>query len=138
MPMEYVVHAEHQGGMKANATSGDLSIQMDYPMGSGSFTPLELVLVALAGCSLNSLAVLLLKAKQPVQHLSVTVKGSRREEHPTLFTQMDLDFLIQGEGVESAAVERALKLSEEKICPVWAMLKPGVPIRASYRLEKKA
>lgn len=136
MSTEYVVHAEHQGGMQVVGTSGDLSLKMDYPMGSGAFTPLELVLVSLAGCSLTSIAYLLGRSKQPFQHLSVTVKGSRRAEHPTLFTSIDLEFMVRGDGVEAGEIEKALRFSEEKLCPVWAMLKPGVPIHATYRMEK--
>jgi len=136
MPTEYIVRAEHQSGMKVVSNSGDLSLKMDYPVGSGSFTPLELILVSLAGCSLNSLAVLLVKSKQAFEHLSVTVKGIRREAHPTVFTDIELEFLVRGNAVEESEVERALKLSEDKICPVWAMLRPGVTIRATYRLEK--
>jgi putative redox protein len=135
MPTEYVVQAEHHGGFKVRAQSGGQIVEMDYPMGVGALTPLELLLVSLAGCSTTSLAVLLQKSKQPFKKLSVRVRGIRREAHPTIFTTIDLEFTVAGEGVDAAEVERCLKLSEEKICPVWAMLKPGVAIHSTYRLE---
>jgi putative redox protein len=136
MPTDYVVKADHQGKMKVGATSGGLSVQMDYPVGCGTMTPLELLLISLAGCSISSMAVLLTRAKQTFDCLSVEVIGQRRDEHPTVFTDIELKFVLRGDALEDSSVEQALKMSEEKICPVWAMLKPGVPIRASYRIEK--
>ena len=86
MPTEYIVKADHQGQMRVAATSGDLSVLMDYPLGCGALTPLELLLMSLAGCSVTSMAVLLNKTRQPFETLSVEARGQRREEHPTVFT----------------------------------------------------
>jgi uncharacterized OsmC-like protein len=36
--------------------------------------------------------------------------------------------------MDAAAVERALVVSEEQLCPVWIMLKEGTPIRRSLRI----
>ncbi len=136
MPTEYIVKADHQGQMRVAATSGDLSVQMDYPLGCGALTPLELLLMSLAGCSVTSMAVLLNKTRQPFETLSVEARGQRREEHPTVFTGIELVFKLKGKGLEPSAVGEAMRMSEEKICPVWAMLRPGVPIRASFVIEK--
>lgn len=51
-----------------------------------------------------------------------------------------IDYPLQegddGDGVEQAAAERALKIAEEQIFPVWAMLEPGTPITASLRVGR--
>ena len=49
-----------------------------------------------------------------------------------MITEIALEFTVHGAGVESAAVEKALAISEEQVCPVWAMLKDGTPITATY------
>jgi uncharacterized OsmC-like protein len=63
---------------------------------------------------------------------SEDLAGLRRDEHPTVITEIALEFTVHGAGVESAAVEKALAISEEQMCPVWAMLKDGTPIIATY------
>ena len=70
---------------------------------------------------------------QPVTGVEVTVRGQRRDEHPTVITSIELEFVVHGD-VDPARVEHALKLSEAQICPVWAMLKVGTPITSSYNV----
>jgi putative redox protein len=138
MPSELSVHAVHEGEMRIRATAGAHAVIMDYPMRpdqqAAGLTPLQLLLASLAGCSGNALAILLRKAKQPVAGIEVRARGDRREQHPTVLTSIALEFLVRGAGVDPEAVALALRASEEKICPVWAMLKGGTPITASFRV----
>jgi putative redox protein len=94
-------------------------------------TPLRLLLASLAGCSGSSVAALLRRDGQPVERVEVTARGQRRDEHPTVITQIDLAFAVHGD-VDPARVEHALRLSEAQICPVWAMLKAGTPVSSRY------
>ena len=139
MPTEAHVHAVHEGGMRITAGDGEHSITMDYPMpGADSdlagITPLKTLLASLAGCSGNALAVLLAKMRQPVSGIEVDVNAVRRDEHPTVYTEIGLEFTVRGDGLDPAAVARAVATAEEQICPVWAMLKPGTPITATCRV----
>lgn len=98
-------------------------------------TPLQLLLASLAGCSANTLmAVLVRRMQQPVRGMEVHAKGQRRDDHPTVLTAIKLEFELRGAGIDPAAVERALKVAKEQLCPVWVMLKAGTPITASYRI----
>ena len=138
MTTELTVHAVHAGGMRINARAGAHAVTMDYPRQPGEpvagFTPLQLLLASLAGCSANTLALLLRRAEQPFTGLEVHARGQRREEHPTVLTEIVLEFAIHGAGVNPAVVERSLSVAEERICPVWSMLKDGTPISATYRI----
>jgi uncharacterized OsmC-like protein len=138
MQTEYTVAAVHQGGTRIQAAVGDFTVPMDYPLSPESAktapTPLETLLASLAGCAGNSMVLLLAKMKQPVAGLDVNVRGLRRQEHPTIITEIDLEFVVRGD-VDHAAAEKALSLSEQQICPVWAMLKGGTTVRASLRFE---
>ncbi len=138
MPTELSIHAVHQGGMRITASNGTHTLPMDYPLRAGEpaagLKPLEVLLAALAGCAGNSMAVLLRKLEQPFSGLEVNVKGTRREEHPTVFTQITMEFLVRGKNVEPANVEKALRQSDDLICPVWAMLKPGVKVLSSFSI----
>ena len=138
MPSELVVHTVHQGGMKFAASTGDHSIVLDYPFPpdheAEGPTPLQMVLCSLAVCGGSTLAVLLEKMGQPFEGLEVEARGLRSDTHPTVLTEIALEFVLRGAKLESEAVQRALTMAEEKLCPVWAMLKPGTPIVASFRL----
>jgi len=140
MPTELVIHAVNRGGMVVTAGDSRHTVTMDYPMpGADSeelagLTPLRMLLASLAACSGNSVAVLLRKMRQPLEAVEVEARGTRRDEHPTVITDIALDFTIRGSGVEPAAVEKALAISETQVCPVWAMLKDGTPITATYNV----
>ena len=139
MPSEAHIHAANKGGWVVTAGDGEHDLTMDYPAPGGEdeltgLTPLKVLLAGLAGCSANSMAALLRKMRQPVDVVEVDVRALRRDEHPTVYTEIALDFTVHGKGVDLAAAQRALALSEESICPVWAMLKDGTPIVASCRV----
>lgn len=97
-------------------------------------TPLTMLLASLAACSLNSVAVILKKMQQPLEGLGVEVRGVRRTEYPTLLTDISLEFTVKG-AVDPAAVAHALKLSEERLCPVWNMLKGSTAIKARFNMQ---
>lgn len=138
MPTQLEAKMVLQDGMHFLGSAGSgHSVETDYPMGkatSSGSTPLELLLMSLASCSGGAMAVLLRKARQPVRGIEVRATGKRRDEHPTCLTDIELEFVIRGSEVDPAAVQQALTLSEQTICPVWAMLKGNTRIEASFRL----
>lgn len=120
-------------------TRSESPIVVDYlpPLGDGAgWMPLELLLVSLASCSGQTLITILRKMEQPVRGLAVQARGQRRDEHPTIFTSITLEFNISGVGIDPAVVARAIALSEERFCPVWAMLKAGTPIKSSFYITE--
>ena len=138
MKTELKVHAAHDGGMRVLASDGNFDVLMDYPMDAGESsagpTPLTMLLASLAACSVNSVMVVLKKMHQPVAGLEVDATALRSAEHPTVLTGISLEFTVKGLGVDPAAVSRALQLSEERLCPVWNMLKDSTPIKSGFRL----
>jgi putative redox protein len=97
-------------------------------------SPMELLLISLAGCSAMDVVAILRKKRQVVEGLEVRVHGMRQDEHPTVFTDINLEYVVHGGGVDPQAVTRAIELSRERYCPVWAMLAPGVRITAASRV----
>jgi putative redox protein len=140
MKTDLTVQAVHQGGMRVLASDGEFRVAMDYPVVDGESTigstPLTMLLASLAACSLNSVVVVLKKMQQPPAGLGVEVRCTRRTENPTLLTDIWLDFTVKGD-VDSAAMTRALQLSEERLCPVWNMLKASTSIKASFHLQRE-
>jgi len=92
------------------------------------FRPLELIAIGLAGCTAMDVISILQKKRQKVSEFEVRVHADRADEHPKIFTNIQIHYKIKGENLSKEAVERAVQLSEEKYCPAQAMLKKIVPM----------
>lgn len=115
----------------------DHEVLIDYipPLGNDNgFMPTELLLISLAGCSGHTLMFLLQRMGKTLEGLEVHALGKRREEHPTVFTDIELQFSLKGEQLDAASVEKAISLSKETYCPVYAMLKDSVSIIWTYSI----
>jgi len=138
VPTELRIHAVYDGGLRMTATNGEHTVKTDYPLKADEpavgLKPMELLLVSLGTCGGSVVGSLLGRMNQPVVGVEVDVRGQRRDEHPTVFTSIAVEFVVRGKGVEPAAVEKAIAQAEGRLCPVWAMLRPGTAIRTSYRI----
>ena len=124
------------------AAKGDSNhwVVMDGPESVGGCNagsrPKELLLVALAGCTASDVASILKKKKVPLQEFEMNLTAEEVDEHPKVFTSINVEYVVYGNGINHADVERAIELSETKYCSVSAMLRPAVKITHSYRIEK--
>ena len=136
MRSDLCVRALHQGAMRVDVQVREHVLAMDYPAAEGRDpTPLEAVLASLAGCAANTLnLVVAMKMGAKVERLEVEARGERRKEHPTALTAIELVYEVKGEGLEAGMVERAVRIAEDQLCPVMAMLRPGVEITSSWRI----
>jgi len=64
----------------------------------------------------------------------VNVIGIRAVDHPKVFSEIDLEYVVTGRGVDPRAVERAIELSLTKYCSVNKMLENSVQINHRYRI----
>jgi len=139
MAKEVQTEIVFKGGMRFDGKSGRAGkpVAIDFtPEGEviDGYSPLELLLTSLAGCSGQVVVGLLKRMGQEVQGLTVHARGVKKEIHPTVLTSIELEFEFRGGRVDGASVEKAFALSEERFCPVWVMLKASTPITAKYRL----
>jgi putative redox protein len=117
-----------------NAAGG--SVQMGKIANRPGISPMELLLVGLAGCTGMDIVSILQKQRQPLQELRVRVRGKRADSYPMVFTEIEVVYLLWGEGIDPIAVERAIQLSEEKYCSVGIMLGKAATIQSSYQILK--
>jgi len=110
----------------------------DYGGSLAGSTPKELLLMALAGCTSSDVIPILKKKRVPLEGYEVFVKGVERQEHPKIFTEIHVEYVFYGEGINPADVERAIELSDTKYCSVSAILKASVPIKHTYRIESRS
>lgn len=97
-------------------------------------SPMELVLMGVAGCSGMDVVSILTKKRQLFTGLQIHVTAERADEHPLIYTHIHLEYVLYGTGLSEEALARAIALSEEKYCSVMAMLRPTVKITHSYRI----
>ncbi len=97
-------------------------------------TPMELILMGLAGCTAMDVISILTKKRQPLTGLQILVQAEKAETYPQVYTKIHLEYVAYGQGVDPEAVKRAIELSEEKYCSVNAMLRHSVEITNSYRV----
>lgn len=97
--------------------------------------PMQMVLSALGSCSLIDVIFLLNKQRQPLSDVKVDIEAERRDTEPRIFTKIHLHYHCYGNDLDDKKVERACRLSMEKMCSVSMMLKPGVDISWAYSVH---
>lgn len=114
--------------------NGGHSVQMDGENKAGN-SPMELVLIALCGCTAYDVVSILQKKREPFTALEVTAHAEKAPDPPRVFTDIKLLYRVAGK-VARKAVEDAVRLSEEKYCSVAAMLNKTARITYEIRLDK--
>ena len=95
-------------------------------------SPMELLLMGLAGCSSIDVVSILGKQKINPTSLKMEVNGKRNEgEIPSLFKKIEVSVFIEGE-IPLNKVKRAVDLSFEKYCSVSKTLESTAKI--NYRV----
>jgi putative redox protein len=102
--------------------------------GDKGFRPMELMAISLAGCTAMDVISILRKKRQEVTSFEVKVDAPRASEHPHVFTAMEITYVLRGRGIDPAAVERAMQLSEDRYCPAQAMLRKAAPLALKYEI----
>ena len=99
-------------------------------------SPMQLLLVALAGCTGMDILSILQKKHVDLTDLQVRVRGKRAIEYPMVWTDIHLTYMLWGEALQPRDAEQAIRLSEEKYCSVGIMLGKAARITSEYRLYK--
>jgi putative redox protein len=115
------------GAGATTVTDGDAQVGM---------SPMEMVLAALVGCTGADVIEILRKKRQDVRRLEIRVFGDRRETHPRVYTEIKLNFIVTGHGVDPEAVRRAIELSETKYCGISAMLQETAEFEFKFEVHE--
>ena len=129
-------------GMAFSGVSGkEFSVRMDSGPAVGGedsgFRPMQLLLIGLGGCTGMDVLSILRKKRQDVSSFEILLDAQQAEEHPRVFTHIDIKYIIRGQGIRPAAVERAIELSETKYCPAQAMLAKTAVIDHVYEIVEE-
>jgi putative redox protein len=110
-----VSHSGHHVAMDADAAH------------QGGAGPMEMVLMALCGCTSVDVVSILRKKREPLTSLRVSAVAEQGTEAPRVFTHIQLTYHIGG-GVSPKAAEDAVSLSKNKYCSVSKMLEKSATI----------
>jgi putative redox protein len=123
----------HFGGRLGSGYQFDLSGQANAENGGSA---MEFLLAGVAGCTAMDVVHVLRKMRQPFTGLEIEIEGERAEDHPKVYTAVRITYVVHGEGVDPAAVEKAISLSQETYCSASVMFKrAGADITTDYRIE---
>src|SRR4030043_1841070 len=94
----------------------------------------DLLPLSLIGCAIWDVTSILRKQQQDVKRIEVEAHSERDEEPPWRFRKIRVLYRIWGDGVKPAAVERAIRLTEDKYCSIYVTLKSAVEIISEYEI----
>ena len=117
-------------------TNSGFPILLGTPTFPNHATPLELILVGLAGCTAMDVISILEKKHQEVTCFEVRVDADRSENHPKVFTNAVITYIVSGKNIDENAVLRAIELSITKYCSVHAMLEQVVSMDERYEIHE--
>lgn len=100
--------------------------------------PVETLLNAVATCSSLDVIDILAKRRTPVERLAVLVSAGRRSDFPRRVERLDMEFQIDGAGIEREHAERAIQLSFERYCSVAASLGADIVTHTTLVLNGQA
>jgi putative redox protein len=98
-------------------------------------SPMDTLLIALAGCTGSDVVNILRKKRLDLQGLRIDVVGQRRREEPRRYTAITLRYAVTAPGATEAAVRQAIDLSLEKYCSVTHSLAPDIAIGYELALQ---
>lgn len=116
----------------------DIDSRPEYGGDNKGASPMELLLMALAGCSSIDMISILKKQRQEITSFKAEVEGVRvpiGDAKP--FKEITVVFYLEGEIKEEKAV-RAAQLSFDKYCSVSKTIEPTATVKYKVVLNNKA
>lgn len=119
-------------------TEGGHSVVMEGSAAEGAAkrgsSPLEMLLLGVAGCSSIDVVMIAEKQRQKVTDCRATVTAKRADDAPRVFTEIHIHFKVFGHDLKESAIERAVQMSAEKYCSASIMLGKAAKITHSFEI----
>lgn len=112
------------------------AIILDSSDGNSGPTPMQLLLMSIAGCTAIDMVLILEKKRIEIERFSIEITGDQEKDYPKRFKQIHVKYFLRGINITPKAVEQAIKLSEEKYCSALASV--NAEFSHSYHIENKS
>jgi putative redox protein len=127
-----------KSGMAFEAEVDGYKIMVDAVPESGGQNmgprPKPLIMASLAGCTAMDVISILNKMRVEVDDFSINTEGDLTEEHPKHFTSIHLIYTFKGKDLPLDKLQKAISLSEERYCGVWATLRKAMTITYEIKI----
>ncbi len=129
------------GGAAFIGETGDgHKIVMDGPPEGGGRhlgpRPMETLLLGMGACTAYDVVSILQKSRQDVRDCEMALSAGRAQEHPKVFTDIHIHFIVTGRDLKQKQVERAINLSAEKYCSASIMLGKTAKITHDFEIRE--
>ena len=127
------ISAEWLGGYAfrgSNEAGG--SIQIGTLEDKPGVSPMELLLLGVAGCTGVDVVSILTKKRKDLKKIKVNVRARRADQHPKVWNEIEVIYHLWGDDLDEKSVEQAIHLSEEKYCSASAMLSASAKMSSSF------
>lgn len=96
----------------------------------------DLLVMSLIGCAAYDVVEILRKQRQELDQLKVTAEAVQDDDPPWRFRKIHIHYQAIGKNIDLEKVQKAVQLSEEKYCAVYATLKDVVEITNDFEVSE--
>ncbi len=125
-----------EGFRLEGSTDNGKKVHMDTGENATAASPAQLLLQALAGCTMMDCVLIIGKARKRIDKFWIDISAEESGGHPNIFNKIHVTYNFAGSELDDDLIKRAISLSEEKYCRVHAMLSKASEISSSYNLNK--
>jgi len=93
-----------------------------------------MLLIALGGCTGSDVISILSKKRISLDRLEIKLEGDVVDEHPKIFSKIHIEYMFYGNDLSKKDLKRAIDLSQNRYCPISAMLQKSCKIIYSYEI----
>ncbi|WP_277074732.1 OsmC family protein [Simonsiella muelleri] len=97
-------------------------------------SPMELLLMGVAGCSSIDVVDIAKKQRQNVVDCITIVEAERADTIPRVFTKIHIHFKVIGHDLQEESIGKAVALSAEKYCSASIMLSKAAEVSHSFEI----
>lgn len=127
----------HFKGVSESGRSVDMDAAPEHGGRNKGPKPMETLLMSLGGCASMDVTSLFKKMRQDVTALEVKLTAERAEQHPKIFTRVHMTYEVAGDKLDAKMIEKAVKMTHDRYCPVSAMFSRSGEVSYSITLTQK-
>lgn len=136
------VTVKHVGGMAFEGVgqNGEITKISSSSVASEHLgaSPMELVLMGVAGCSGIDIVSILEKMRVNYEKFEISTEGQRAEEHPRVFTDIQVVYRFWGSDLPEDKIKRAVELSFDKYCSVIHTVSKVAQVSYTYEINSNS
>ena len=123
---------EWQGDLRFRARGGAITLDVDGD-GRAGMSPVQALVVALAGCMASDVVHILTKARLPLRSLRARLVAERATQDPHRLVKVELRFRVGGD-IPPERIQHAIDLSRQTYCSVWHSLRQDIEFTTTFEV----